>query len=239
MADETERPKDWISITEVTDEMLEKEKNNTPKKEVVDENVVEDKKEEEAPTEEVVVSVEQAGPAPVEEEKVADMPADGDGTEPKEEESEIIYSSGGKQPFTVTNTVTYTVANTAPTPVIANLEPYISDGVPEEDIEHDNKVADMIVHSYKGILVVLGAIIAVIMIYNVWLSPYEIKPNYAPETAPYERTPGDITRDQLDPRTHFPRKEEVIRHERRERDWNDMNIIERIWWWFFGDDYGY
>lgn len=140
------------------------------------------------------------------------------------DEGELIYASGGEQPFTAT-------------PVIANVEPKIVDALPDDDEvpSSDKEVTEYLVKSYKWILTLLGMIIAVIIAYNAWLGPYEIKPNFAPETAPYERTPGEITRDSLDPMTHFPRKPEVIRKEQYERHWNEMNLFERMWWWFFGD----
>jgi hypothetical protein len=284
---EVERPQEWHSVTEVTPEMLDKEKTEPKSEEVwedeggavAEEVAREDVQESDAaamvpePVEEPVaeeVVPELPDEVPTEEDSTArvakiDVPTEWTVTEKSEvtervfssggeqpfggdepealgdeiteveiaeekdilkDEGEVIYASGGEQPFIAANAV------------IANVDPKIADALPDDDekvSDSDKELNDFIVKSYKWILALLGMIIAVIIVYNAWLGPYQIKPNYAPETAPYERTPGEITRDSLDPMTHFPRKPEVIRKERNERMWNEMNVFERIWWWFFGD----
>ena len=237
--EEVERPKEWVSIDEVTDEMKNREAV------LPDEPVTEP----EPPVEEPVVETAEE-PKP---ESVDRWETEG-GTVVEEPEPVMMFSSGGEQPFADTKIeetfvdepigdknegeLLYSSHGDQPfqpsAAVIANLEPKIVDALPDED-ETSTDVHDYIVKSYKWILAMLVAIIAAIIFYNTVLTPYDTRPNFAPQTAPSERTPGEITRDSLDPRTYFPRQPEVIREERKREMWNNMNLFQRFWYFFFGD----
>lgn len=90
---------------------------------------------------------------------------------------------------------------------------------------------------YKWFVVAAGVFVALLMIgviFTKTLEDYEVKPNFAPETAKEEVSPGELQRQSLDPRTHFPRKPEVIEKEQEERSWNDMTYWQRLKYYFFG-----
>ena len=215
-----ERPQEWHSVYKAPPEP---------------EAPVEEEPETEAPVEETLFSSE--GEQPFNDDEVEKFEVEEPEYPLDTPDEQIIYSSGGEQPFDEDKIVYVPVgpeANIVPVvsnAVIANVEPKIVDALPESHDEHVETVNNWIVKSFSLMVGALIAIIIAIIVYNTVLAPYEIKPNYAPETAPYERTPGEITRDSLDPRTHFPRKPEVIRKERYEQTWNEMNVFERLWWW--------
>jgi len=127
----------------------------------------------------------------------------------------------------------WTVSNTVNTVIQSTTEP---ETVKTVILKDDNETFNAY---YKKFVYLAGIAVILIMlgvIFTRAFSDYEIKPNYAPETAREDVSPGELIRRQLDPRTHFPRQPEVIRKERREREWNNMSYWQRFKYYLFGDE---
>ena len=139
---------------------------------------------------------------------------------PEPEPEETAATISPMEGWTVSNTVNTVVQTT-----VANVEP---EPVRTVILKDDNETFN----AYYKKFVYLSGIAVILIMLGVILtkafSDYEIKPNYAPETAREDVSPGELIRRQLDPRTHFPRQPEVIRKERRERNWNNMSYWQRF-----------